>query len=127
MKSSWCITWPSSTRSTSIECERTVVLVERNLDDHGQSQVVAAGKARDLDVVLITGPHVECFCNRIHFDVPCDECTLDPHESRLDTRPIRSTGLVERFWRTAVPNVLGSMIGIEALGKTSHPLATVLP
>ena len=66
------------------ECERTVILVHRNLDNQAEAQVVAEGKARDFDVVQEAGPNVECLCKRIHFDVPGDECTLNPHESRLE-------------------------------------------
>jgi hypothetical protein len=35
-------------------------------------------------VVQEAGPNVECLGKRIHFDVPGDECTLNPHESRLE-------------------------------------------
>ena len=109
------------------ERERSVVFVERNLDKNGESQVVTEGKARNFDVVLEAGPNIERFGDWIHFNVTCDECALDSHESRLE----HTSQLDLRAWANGSGDRHRQRSGlyVRLLGTrrvASHPLATVV-
>ncbi len=112
-----------------LKCERSVVLVHPNLDNHSQSHVVAEGKTGNSDVVLEAGPYVERLGHRIHLDVPGDEGSLDPHESRLEHPfhlDLRVWGSAPVEWHRQVCG-LHDRHRIRGPGGESHPLATVLP